>query len=397
MAGDLAATPARGCGVQLCGDAHLSNFGVFAAPDRSLVFDLNDFDETLPGPWEWDVKRLAASIEVAGRDRGLRARAAAPGGRPDAVRATARRCAASPTMANLDVWYARVDVDDHGRGARARAWTPTAARSSTARLRQGRGARAACARSRSSPSASTASCGSAASRRCSSGSRTWSAEAGRRRPGCREELVRVIRTYEAHHGRPPPLFDSYRLVDVARKVVGVGSVGTRAWVVLLLGRDDCRPARPAGQGGADLGARAATLGREPLRQHGRARGGGPAPHAGRERHVPRLAASGQRPRRARARLLRAPALGRQGVRRPRPVIDARGVRPLRARRCGWTLARAHARSGDRVAIASYLGGGRVFDDAIAEFAELYADQNERDYATLKAAADDGRIPIETGV
>jgi uncharacterized protein (DUF2252 family) len=389
MAADLAGTPASGLRVQACGDAHISNFGLFAAPDRSLVFDLNDFDETAPGPFEWDVKRMAASIEIAGRDRGEKRSA-----RRKAVAASVRRyreaMRAFAGMTNLQVWYARLDIAaiaaelERGMDRKLRA-------NFDAALRKAEGKTSLRAltkltevvdgklRFRSTPPLLV---------RLQDLLERNGAD-----PGAEQEVVELIRGYKGIANDRRHLFDSYRVVDIAHKVVGVGSVGTRAWVILLLGRDESDPlvlqAKEAGPSVLEPFA-----GRSRYRNHG-------------QRVV-----EGQRLMQAASDMFlgwqRVTGLdGRERDFYVRQLWDGKGSADLSLMRpegfsryveaCGWTLARAHARSGDRVAIASYLGGGKVFDDAIVEFAELYADENERDYATLRAAADDGRIPIETGV
>jgi uncharacterized protein (DUF2252 family) len=389
MAADLAGTPASGLRVQACGDAHISNFGAFAAPDRSLVFDLNDFDETAPGPFEWDVKRMAASIEIAGRDRGEKRSA-----RRKAVAASVRRyreaMRAFAGMTNLQVWYARLDIA--AMAAELERGTDRKLRSNfDAALRKAEGKTSVRAltkltevvdgklRFRSTPPLLV---------------RLQDLlERNHADPGAEQEVVRLIRGYKGIANDRRHLFDSYRVVDIAHKVVGVGSVGTRAWVILLLGRDESDPlvlqAKEAGPSVLEPFA-----GRSRYRNHG-------------QRVV-----EGQRLMQAASDMFlgwqRVTGLdGRERDFYIRQLWDGKGAADLSLMRpegfsryvgaCGWTLARAHARSGDRVAIASYLGAGKVFDDAIVEFAELYADENERDYATLRAAADDGRIPVETGV
>jgi uncharacterized protein (DUF2252 family) len=389
MAADLATTPAAGLRVQACGDAHISNFGLFAAPDRSLVFDLNDFDETAPGPFEWDVKRMAASIEIAGRDRGEKRSA-----RRKTVAASVRRyreaMRAFAEMTNLQVWYARLDTA--AMAAELEQGVDRKLRTNfDAALRKAEGKTSLRAltkltevvdgqlRFRSTPPLLV---------------RLHDLlERDGAHPGTEQEVVRLIRGYKGIANDQRHLFDSYRVVDIAHKVVGVGSVGTRAWVILLLGRDESDPlVLQAKEAGASVLEPFA--GRSRYRNHG-------------QRVV-----EGQRLMQAASDMFLGwqHVTGLDGRERDfyvRQLWDGKGSVDLSVMRpegfaryveaCGWTLARAHARSGDRVALASYLGGGKVFDDAIVEFAELYADENERDYATLRAAADDGRIPIETGV
>jgi uncharacterized protein (DUF2252 family) len=387
MAADLAASPNSGLRVQLCGDAHLSNFGGFGSPDRDLVFDINDFDETLPGPWEWDVKRLAASLAVGGRDRGFN-----DAQRRDVVvrtvgeyRAAMRRFAA---MTNLEVWYARLDA-----AAIRERWVSQ--KQDAKRLK--RVAQKAAAKD-------SMRALSKLTHRVDGELRIVNdpplivpikdlvpADESDR---IEKELRTLIRSYRRTlQGGARELLESYRYVDVARKVVGVGSVGTRARVVLLLGRDDEDPLFLQAKE-----AEASVL----------------EPYAGKSRfanHGQRVV-EGQWLMQAASDIflgwVRANGIdGKQHDLYVRQLWDWKASADLDAmapaemagygEMCGWTLARAHARSGDRVAIAAYLGSGDVFDTAMADFAETYADQNERDYAALAKAAKTGRVPIETGI
>ena len=387
MAMDLAETPASGFRVQLCGDAHLSNFGIFAAPDRSLVLDVNDFDETLPGPWEWDVKRLTASFAIAGRDRDFT---------PKQTRAAVLRTARSyreamrefAAMRNLDVWYARLNVT-----------TVIADLAKVADRKQMKTAHKSVAKAEKKNSMK------AFDRlvRVVDGEPRIISDPPLLVPAgelvsedqaheLEERILEMLGRYrESLKGDRRHLLDSYRFVEMARKVVGVGSVGTRAWVAADDGPRRRGSALPAGQGGRGFGARAVRR-QERVRKPWRAGGRGPVADAGRERHSPRLA-PGPGFRRRQTRLLRAPALGRQAIGQRRQ--PAAGRIAIYGRVCGWVLARAHARSGDRIAIASYLGKGESFDRAIAEFSERYADQNELDYGRLADAAKSGRIEVET--
>jgi len=374
MAADLVATPTSGIRVQLSGDAHLLNFGAYAAPDRRLVFDLDDFDETHPGPWEWDVKRLAASLVIVGRDR----RMTAQGARSLAIvaaagyRAKMRELAA---MTDLDTWYARIDVAQLVRSvpsgiARAEVLGVMAAAStrdnvhSFARLtRQVDGARQFIDRP---PTLE------------------------RLRDGAvRRRVTAILRRYPASlTDDQRELLSRYRLVDVARKVVGVGSVGLAAYVALYLGRDDDDPL---------------------VLQVKQAR---PSVLA---EYLPGLAVGGQGQRIvAGQRLMQAAsdtflgwAAGPRGssyyVRQLSDMkwsLDVRGVPPkglsLFARLCGQALARAHARSGDRIAIAGYLGAGDQFDRAIGAFAGAYADRNTLDHHAFQAAIASGRLRAAPG-
>ena len=389
MAADLAATAVTGLDVQLCGDAHLANFGGFAAPDRSLVFDLNDFDETLPGPWEWDVKRLAASFAIAGRDRGLDAAA-----RRDVVvtatRAYREAMRTFAAMRTIDVWYARLDIErtfaEWGRRLDARS-------------RKGLDRAVAKARRKNSLRAL-----SKLTYEVDGEPRIVSdpplivpiedTVAPAEREGTEAFMHGIIRSYRRTlSGDRRSLLERFRYVHSARKVVGVGSVGTRAWIILLLGRDNEDPLLLQGKE-AEASVLEPALGDSAFANHG-------------QRVV-----EGQRLTQAASDImlgwlsLEDPA----GVRRDfyiRQLWDAKGSALVEAMEpramrvyadlCGWTLARSHARSGDPVAIASYLGHGDAFDRALATFAEAYAEQNERDYDALANAAASGRIAIETGL
>jgi uncharacterized protein (DUF2252 family) len=382
MAADLAATPVSGLRVQACGDAHLSNFGVFAAPDRRLVFDLNDFDETLPGPWEWDVKRLAASFEIAGRENGFkrRERDAAVGTAVSQYRDAMHGFA---SQRNLEVWYARFDVESvlgeiEAEGAEARR-----------RVRRG----IAKARGKDSLRALDKLAHRV------DGELRIAADPPLIVPALdlmpesetrdlREVLLGVLASYrETLPSDRQHLLHGYRLRDMARKVVGVGSVGTRAWVLLMTGADDGDPLFLQAKE-AELSVLEHHLGRSRFRSHGR------------------RVVEGQRLMQAASDIFLGwcSTVGIDGRSHDFYVrqlwdgklsleVETMTARLLEiyARVCGWTLARAHARSGDRVAIAAYLGAGDAFDRAIVEFAAHYADQSERDHASLLEAIDSGRI------
>ncbi len=384
MAADLAATPRSGFDVQLCGDAHLSNFGAYASPDRELVFDVNDFDETLPGPWEWDVMRLAASFSVAGRASGFkrRERLAIVAAMAAQYRAAMRRMA---ELGNLEVWYTKIDV-----GAVARGWESAAGEKEAATFRRNLEKTRAKDRMRAL---------SKLTREVDGELRIVSEpplivpmdELVEADPAKVEARVRgVIADYrDTLPEDRRVLLDGYRFVDAALKVVGVGSVGTRAFIVLMVGRDSGDP----------LFLQAKEAQRSVLEPYA-------APCAF-ENQGERVV-QGQRLTQAASDILLGwvKATGVDGKQRDfyvRQLWDQKGsakVENMDARAlttyaeiCGTTLAHAHARSGDRIAIAAYLGKSDTFDQAIAAFAESYADQNERDYAALKAAADDGRIEV----
>jgi uncharacterized protein (DUF2252 family) len=389
MAADLAGTPDSGIHAQLCGDAHLSNFGIYAAPDRRMVFDVNDFDETHAGPWEWDVKRFAASLEIAGRDRAFKAR------RRRAIvlagvreyREAMRRFA---TMGNLAVWYARLDVEDFLSAAEREAWVGDveSVRRKVAKARAKDSTRAVAKLTvRENGSLHFVSDPPLVVRLedLLGNGQAIDVEAW-----ITELLEEYCKTLSPHVRR---LVTSYRSVDMARKVVGVGSVGTRAWIVLLEGRDQDDPLVLQAKE-AEASVLEEHLGKSPYKQHG-------------ERVV-----QGQRFMQAASDPLLGwqTAAGVDGKRRHfyvRQMWDGKGSAEIEtmpadrmetyARMCGWTLARAHARSGDRFAIASYLGSGPVFDNALANFAFLYADQNEIDFAALEQAADDGRVAVTHGL
>jgi uncharacterized protein (DUF2252 family) len=389
MAADLATNASSGLTAQLCGDAHLSNFGGFASPDRRLVFDINDFDETLPGPWEWDLKRLAASIEVAGRDLGLsgKRRRAAVCSTAREYREAMRRFA---EMSNLEVWYSRLD-----EAAILKRWGDRA----TAKTRTRAQKRMAKARSKDSLRAFARLTHVVDGERriisdppLISPIEEWMPKSDL--PGADEQMRDLLGSYRRTlSGGARHLIDGYRYVHVARKVVGVGSVGTRALIVLLLGVDDRDP--------LFLQVKEAT--RSALEPHLK---------------KSRFRAHGQRVIEGQWLIQAASdsflgwltATGVDGVKRDFYVrqlwdwklsaeIEGMGPSDLAAygEICGWTLARAHARSSDRVALASYIGGGDAIDRALADFARKYADQNERDYEALDAAARSGRVAAEKGV
>ncbi|MFB4426128.1 DUF2252 domain-containing protein [Streptomyces sp. QL37] len=384
MAADLAGTPDSGIRAQLCGDAHLLNFRLLASPERHLLFDINDFDETLPGPWEWDVKRLAASFVIAGRANGFTDRE-----QKRIVLATVRSYRESMIrfagMRNLDVWYARID-EGHLRAVGA------------GRLAAGgreRLARAtAKARTRDSLQAFDKLTEVSGGRlRLSADPPLLVPIADLLHDAERDATEREFRRLVRRYGRSLPsdrraLLADFRPVDMARKVVGVGSVGTRCWVILLLGRDGGDPLILQAKE-ADTSVLAPFAGPSAYRNQG-------------ERVV-----AGQRLMQAAGDIFLGweRVDGIDGRRRDfyvRQLRDWKGIaEPERmaprgmaafGELCGTTLARAHARSGDRIAIAAYLGHGDVFDRALATFAERYADRNERDHRALVDAVAAGRLP-----
>jgi uncharacterized protein (DUF2252 family) len=374
---------------QLCGDAHLCNFGIFAAPDRRLVFSINDFDETLPGPFEWDLKRMSASFAVAGRDRGFDEQA-----RRAVVMATVgeyrRAMAQFAAMGSLDVWYVRLDVE--------RMLERFAAELT---LKQTRRLEANIAHLHTKDNLR------ALAKLCGSVDGEWRIVGhpplvtpiedvlpGAEQAHLEDTVRRMLYTYRDSlpHDRQK-LLENYRYVHAARKVVGVGSVGTRAWVLLMLGRDGDDPLFLQFKE-AQHSVLEPFLGRSEFAQHG-------------QRVV-----EGQRMMQMASDIL----LGWERIVTIdgqtkdfyiRQLWDAKGSAEIELMDppgmaaygvvCGWTLAKAHARSGDRIAIAAYLGAGDSFDRAMASFAEAYADQNERDYQRLREAAASGRVAVQMGV
>jgi uncharacterized protein (DUF2252 family) len=389
MAADLADGPRTGLQAQLCGDAHLSNFGIFAAPDRRRVFSINDFDETLPGPFEWDLKRLAASIAVAGRDRDFDEAA-----RRSVVTAAARQyreaIAAFAEMRNIDVWYTRLDV-----AAILKQLGASASRKQMKRFQTN----VAKVRTKDSIRALTKLCRTVDGELRIVGDPRLVTPIEDLLPDAQqgelEDLVRrMLHSYT--HTLPSDrrnLLESYRYVHAARKVVGVGSVGTRSWILLMLGRDRNDPLFLQFKE-AQASVLEPFLGKSEYTQHGR------------------RVVEGQRMMQAAADIM----LGWErivtvdGEERDfyiRQLWNAKGSLDVElmdpseleayGKVCGWTLARAHARSGDRIAIAAYLGKNDSFDRAMASFSETYADQNDRDYRALKKAAASGRIVAEMEV
>jgi uncharacterized protein (DUF2252 family) len=389
MAADLAGTSRTGLEVQLCGDAHLSNFGVFAAPDRRLVFSINDFDETLPGPFEWDVKRLVASFAVAGRDRGFNAKRrhsinrAVTRSYREAIRALAK-------LRNIDLWYSRIDIEEIAA---------LAAHQATAKQVKRFERNVAKAQSKDSlrAFAKLTETVDGEPRIASDPPLIVPIEelaAGVEADQLQEVIHGAIRSYRRTlTADRRQLLERFRYVHAARKVVGVGSVGTRAWIVLMLGRDESDPLFLQLKE-AQASVLEPFLGKSAYNNHG-------------QRVV-----EGQRLTQATSDImlgwLRIAAF--DGVSRDfyqRQLWDGKGsaiVETMNPRTmttyaqvCGHALAKAHARSGDAIAIASYLGAGTSFDRALASFAEAYADQNERDYDALKQAVDSGRLAAETGL
>ena len=378
MAADLAPTPTSGLQVQLGGDAHLSNFGAYASPERELVFDANDFDETLPGPWEWDVKRLAASFTVAGQHLGL-GRSATRRATATAARAYRKAMAHYAPMGFLDLWYDQFTIEDLKTvghmtsaefamrvkrfGSKARKRTSLQALAKLAEEVNGQ------YRIRSQPPLLVPL-------------RELPDEAD---PAVLEEVVRIgFEQYKSTLSENRrALLERFTPIEVALKVVGVGSVGTRCLIMLLQGRDREDPLflqfKEAGPSVLEefLGASA-------------------YPNSG-QRVV-----EGQQMVQAQSDIFLGWAEGRESrqfyirqLRDWKGSVEVEGATPNQvefyARLCGRTLARGHARSGDAASIAAYLGTGDAFDRAITDFSEAYAEQNLRDFTAFVAAIDDGRI------
>jgi uncharacterized protein (DUF2252 family) len=388
MASDLAGSPQTGIRVQLSGDAHLSNFGGFASPERNLVFDLNDFDETLPGPWEWDVKRLAASISVAARERGIgltRRREIVQAAVAEYRNAMHRFAG----MKTLDVWYARVDdavLSDEMRQIKPRQARDLERRAAKARNKGNARAFAKFAHhvngsARIAPDPPLI----VPLEALLPESQAKQLEKG---------LHSLVEGYRASlTGDLRHLIDRYQYADAAHKVVGVGSVGTRDWVVLLLGRDSDDPlflqakeARPS--------VLEPFLGKSDFANQGqRVVEGQRLMQASSDIFLGWLSATdidGE----SRDFYLRQLWDWKSSADIPTMPPSALGSY---ARICAWTLARAHARSGDAIAIAAYMGSAEVFDRAITAFAEAYADQSERDHTALLEAIGSGRVEAKTGL
>ena len=378
IAHDLASTPRTGIQAQLCGDAHLMNFGAYASPERALLFDLNDFDETLAGPWEWDIKRLAASFVVAGRENGFDTtdcREAAQA----SVASYRQRMAEFSEMRELEVWYSRVgEVEVRGLLSDARKAT---AKKLSKSVRKARGRDSLQALSKLT--------------RVVDGRRVIDDDPPLlvRIPEGDEIRAQIYAILEGYKRTLQEdrchLLGRYRFVDAARKVVGVGSAGTRAYVVLLEGRDENDP----------LFLQVKEAGVSVLEGH--------VPSSSYKHHGHRVVA-GQRLMQAASDIFLGWLRGTGGrdfysrqLKDMKGSANVEGMSPdeliLYAGLCGWTLARAHARSGDRVQIAGYLGKSERFDGAVADFAEAYADQTEQDHAALCAAVKSGRVPTDEGV
>src|SRR5215470_13245424 len=373
MAGDLAATPVTGLEVQMCGDAHLNNFGIYATPERNQVFDVNDFDETLPGPWEWDVKRLAASIVVAGRTMGF-TRAMNRQAVVGCVRSYREHMWRYGEMPHIDAWYARIDSESVRRFVRSsdRSYVEkelAQARRSSSLVAFPRLTQKVDGRYRIKDDPPTI--------------------AHLDDEELAQQLGELVEKYsESLQEDRHVLLRKYSFVDVAHKVVGVGSVGTRCYVALLMGSEEGDPL---------------------FLQVKQAQASVFEPHLGPSsylNHAQRVVRGQYLMQAASDIFLGWTGLGAINfyVRQLRDMKLSVHIESLSQSRfmryselCGWALARAHARSGDPAQISGYLGTTDTFDRAIASFAEAYADQTERDHATLVSAARAGRVPVKTEV
>ncbi len=390
MAVDLGNGPDTGLYTQICGDAHLANFGVFASPERRMLFDINDFDETARGPFEWDVKRLAASLEIAGRSNGfsrkVRRRIVV-----DCVREYRETMLGFADMGNLEVWYARIDMDESI--ARVKEHLPERGR---------RWAEEAMTKARTRTSAqavvkmTTVVDGQLRLRHQPPLIETIEELLpDRTRDEFSEQMRTMVREYRATLASDRRhLLEQYEVIDMARKVVGVGSVGTRCWVLLLRGLDSGDPLMlQAKEAGPSVIHKAKVVGRR------KANNGERVVH-------------GQRLMQAASDIFLGWKRqdGYDGVSRdfylrqlrdwklsfPAELMQPAGMTEY-AKLCAWTLARAHARAGDRVAMAAYLGKKDHFEEAIADFSVAYADRNEADHALLAAAIASGRLEAVTGL
>ena len=394
MASDLTHTPSSGLTVQACGDAHLSNFGGFASPERELIFDLNDFDETLPGPWEWDLKRLAASVAVAGRSQGFKGAV-----RRDLLLGCVRRYRQAmgrfAGMGNLQVWYSMLSSDflreamsglkaDHRKEFQSRVEKATAKATTKDSMKA-----FAKLTTRVEGHLQIISDPPVIVRAVDLLPADEAQDMQATMQGLFDEYKATLQDDRRR------LLEGYRFVDLARKIVGVGSVGTRCWILLLEGRTAERDPLFLQFKEAQPSVLEGFTGESEFENHGR------------------RVVEGQRLMQSASDIMLGWLHTEKGFDgRPRDFygrqlwdwkfsadVDAMTPRIMGpyVEMCAWTLARAHARSGDRLAIASYLGQSDVFDRAIADFAEAYADQSERDYESLSGAIKSGRVVAETGI
>ena len=392
MAADLKDTPTAGLAVQLCGDAHLSNFGGFGSPERRLLFDLNDFDETLPGPFEYDVKRMAASFTIAARNNGF-GKADTTAVTTASVAAYRKAMAGFAQMRTLDIWYAHLADEDILAAVRAQAKGKKSAK-------EVKRAKKNMDKSRTRDSLQALS---KLAEPVDGGYRivskppivvplrdlaaTYGLASAEVDEAIRDQFRGYRQTLQDDRRR---LLERFELVDIARKVVGVGSVGTQAWIVLLQGRD--------GEDPLFLQVKEATA--SVLEDH--------LPKS-RFRLPGARVVHGQRMMQAASDIFLGWTKGADGsrhfywrqLRDMKGSVVVEGMSPsslgLYAVACGWTLARAHARSGDPIAITECLGDSDAFDRAIADFSKRYADQNDRDYQEFVNAIRSGRLQAHEGV
>jgi uncharacterized protein (DUF2252 family) len=398
MAADLAGTPTAGLQVQLCGDAHLSNFGAFASPERDLLFGLNDFDETLPGPFEYDVKRMAASFTIAGRNNGY-SKAQTRAATLASVKAYREAMTGFAGMGTMELWYAHMDETDLLKAMRGAAKASGKQTKMAKRARKVGEKALAKARTRDSLQA-LSKLGELVDGRYRIVSqppivvpaRDLTAVFGLSGDEIERAVREEFRAYRATlRGDQRQLLERFQILDVARKVVGVGSVGTRAFIVLLQGRDQHDP--------LFLQVKEATA--SVLEGH--------LPKSRHKQHGARVV-YGQRMLQSASDIYLGWARGQIDTNRHyywRQLRDMKGSADVEAMApiglefyagiCGWTLARAHARSGDPIAIAEYLGDDDEFDRSVTDFSKRYAEQNERDYQALADAVRSGRLASVEGV
>ena len=418
MAADLKDTPVAGLNAQLCGDAHLSNFGLFASPERRLLFDLNDFDETLPGPFEWDVKRMAASFMIAARNNGF-SKADARAATQASVTAYREAMAGFAKMPTMDIWYSHLDEDELMAAIRS-AVAGTKIEPKGAKGAKGKKGKKEEEQEKQEKLAKQAEkrAGKIAAKAHTRDSLQALSKLGELVDGryqivsqppvivparalattyglSPDEVLPVIHDqFRAYRATLQPdrrhLLERFEIVDAARKVVGVGSVGTRAFIVLLQGRDAQDPLFLQIKE-ATSSVLEAYLPKSRYQQHGA------------------RVVHGQRMMQAASDIYLGWTKGldvnrhfywRQ-LRDMKGSIEVEAMQPIGlmfyARTCGWTMARAHARSGDPVAIATYLGDGNAFDKSITDFSQRYADQNEQDYEAFVKAIRSGRLQAVEGV
>jgi uncharacterized protein (DUF2252 family) len=418
MAADLNGTPTAQLVAQLCGDAHLSNFGIFASPERRLLFDLNDFDETLPGPFEYDVKRMAASFTIAGRNNGF-SKSDVRASTLASVKAYREAMAEFAGMRTMDIWYAHLDEDAVMRGIRdtvADIENQAKVKKAGKRgpeVKQGKAKQEAKQARRADKTAEKTREKARTRDSLQALSKLGELVDGRYRIVSQPPIVIPARDLAASYGMSPDevlpmlqdqlrayratlqddrrqLLERFEIVDAARKVVGVGSVGTRAFIVLLQGRDAGDP--------LFLQVKEATA--SVLEDH--------LPKSQYKQHGERVV-QGQRMMQAASDIFLGWTIGRdvernfywRQLRDMKGSADVESMVPVGltfyAGICGWTLARAHARSGDPVAISEYLDEGDAFDRSITDFSERYADQNERDFEEFVAAVRSGRLQAQEGI